>query len=1008
MKTKKIIMSIGLSQFLVLPLVAISCSDSTHLTNTQWNILLNNWQVSEGFKNKSNEEVKIQYLGYYLIDFQNFNNYFKQNLENEYQTHFKDWVARNKSSDGKLKLTGNYKQNHKIPEYKGMAKLFYVWSKTRMHWFTKSEYKPLNQINEIQKKKIRDPIFKSLYIMYNRLEKQSSPSTGGFSTIQEFYWNNRSKFWSDLKNWAILYNLNAYENRKPFFPAGQAVQKMKNTYKGSQDLLKIIKYTLQSAFEEKFYYHGQQQYVNWWHYEIGFPKYLLNLILPIRKDISNVEANKYMSGYTYFKSDPLFGRTAPTAINNYKPSKKLLSTGANLADHALNAIKASILNRDANKLNYSTKIIYDQILKKFTQTGDGFYRDGGFIQHSNIPYVGTYGRELLKAIAKIAYILDGTNVDLFKTNPKFRNVFLVIQKSVMPFIYRGVLSSTVGGRGITRAGSEFLGVELLRYVSMLEKYADAEYKVKIQNFLAQNINQLNNDIEKLPEDDILSMGWQVHKKNKYIAKWIGKKYEDIIDYSSVKISEGIHQIQSIDRVVAKRKKWAMSVAFHSSRIGNFEGMGRENLQGMYHGDGMRLIQTEKNSNPYTSQYWWGVNPYKLPGTTADISTKFETDKPPSSSKDSWSHWIDHNAGKSLLGISGGTSLDNIATSFGVYTNFTEKVKTKKSLFILDDEILALGKTNSWDPKGKIYTTLENRIGGHFRKNWNSKKFIYTSDQGSKIGYRILSNNIVKMDKEDAREAWLTNRRYGKWVGGKYVNNSKKAKKTSKKFNSIRLNHMDKDSTKFAYVITPGAENFKTLDNLQTRIKIIENNAWRQAVEYTNSKGEEYLIVNYLSKSSGVGNYKFLFSPSLKEKLLKNAKTTAEKNEIEKKASVEIKSSSPVSLIFKRYKINGEYRYKMSVRSAEIGTPKLKLKFNKEIKAFNGPFKTIYTESSNKNSNLEIEQATINLRIETQWAEKTRIKLDQDTYFTDSQSLTLHFDERYKFNNPIMIEFTLGE
>ena len=47
-------------------------------------------------------------------------------------------------------------------------------------------------------------------------------------------------------------------------------------------------------------------------------------------------------------------------------------------------------------------------LFKYVSSGDGFYKDGSFIQHTDIAYTGSYGSVLLTRSANILFLLEGT------------------------------------------------------------------------------------------------------------------------------------------------------------------------------------------------------------------------------------------------------------------------------------------------------------------------------------------------------------------------------------------------------------------------------------------------------------------------------------------------------------------------------------------------------------------------------------------------------------------------
>ncbi|MCR2535880.1 sugar lyase, partial [Salmonella enterica] len=66
-----------------------------------------------------------------------------------------------------------------------------------------------------------------------------------------------------------------------------------------------------------------------------------------------------------------------------------------------------ILQKDATKLHQAVNGIKDVF--QLVASGDGFYADGSFIQHNDIPYTGSYGNVLIKGVGQIFTIVDGTS-----------------------------------------------------------------------------------------------------------------------------------------------------------------------------------------------------------------------------------------------------------------------------------------------------------------------------------------------------------------------------------------------------------------------------------------------------------------------------------------------------------------------------------------------------------------------------------------------------------------------
>ena len=89
-------------------------------------------------------------------------------------------------------------------------------------------------------------------------------------------------------------------------------------------------------------------------------------------------------------------------LNEYipRPSK----TMANRVDIAYSCIIAGAIQKDHKRIENSLEMIKECF--NYVERGDGFYKDGSFIQHSKYGYNGAYGSYFISAISQITYILE--------------------------------------------------------------------------------------------------------------------------------------------------------------------------------------------------------------------------------------------------------------------------------------------------------------------------------------------------------------------------------------------------------------------------------------------------------------------------------------------------------------------------------------------------------------------------------------------------------------------------
>ncbi|WP_142332443.1 hypothetical protein, partial [Bacillus cereus] len=72
---------------------------------------------------------------------------------------------------------------------------------------------------------------------------------------------------------------------------------------------------------------------------------------------------------------------------------------------------------------------------KIVQNGDGFYKDGSFIQHTYNPYTGGYGEVLLARSADIHELFSGT--DRLMNVQGIKKLYTYIETTYLPVMKQG-------------------------------------------------------------------------------------------------------------------------------------------------------------------------------------------------------------------------------------------------------------------------------------------------------------------------------------------------------------------------------------------------------------------------------------------------------------------------------------------------------------------------------------------------------------------------------------------
>lgn len=375
---------------------------------------------------------------------------------------------------------------------------------------------------------------------------------------------------------------------------------------------------------------------NWWHWEIAIPKQINTLLISLGQCLDWDIQQQLLSASRYHLP-------ASDMQNAGKSSGKkgFKNTGANRVDTVLIVVQRSLIAKDESALAEALSNLWPVL--DYVEAGDGFYRDGGFIQHADIPYIGTYGKVLFEGVVEILTILKGT-----KWQPDARVYALLVQRlsdHVIPFMAQGHMLDIVNGRGVARGNKQSAGhgadmIKVLRQLQLV-----------------------------VPE--------QLHSKVDELIKRAESPATAV--YSAY--------YPSIDRLVYHSDIYSAALAMHSNRIGNYECINGENLKGWFTADGMSYLYLRADD---FMDVWPVLDLKTPPGTTTNGKT-------PSLCGGSESY-----AGKkSALNHVGGLVAGEVGVAVMDFYNWDNSVRMKKSWFYLPDKIVAVGS----GAKGAVYTNV---------------------------------------------------------------------------------------------------------------------------------------------------------------------------------------------------------------------------------------------------------------------------------------------------------------
>ncbi|HDR3278785.1 TPA: polysaccharide lyase 8 family protein [Staphylococcus aureus] len=529
--------------------------------------------------------------------------------------------------------------------------------------------------------------------------------------------------------------------------------------------------------------------LNWWDYEIGTPRALTNTLILLKEDFTDEEKKKYTAPIKTFapKSDEIL-----SSVGKAEPAK-----GGNLVDIAKVKLLESIIEEDKDM----TKNSIDAFNKVFTyvqsnasgKERNGFYKDGSYIDHQDVPYTGAYGVVLLEGISQMMPMIKETPF-----NDKTQNDTTLkswIDDGFMPLIYKGEMMDLSRGRAISRenetshSASATVMKSLLRLSDAMDESTKAKYKKIVKSSVESDSS---------------------YKQNDYLNSYSDiDKMKSLMDDSTISTNGLTQQLKiynDMDRVTYHNKDldFAFGLSMTSKNVARYESINGENLKGWHTGAGMSYLYNSDVKH-YRDNFWVTADMKRLSGTTTlDNEILKDTD--------------DKKSSKTFVG---GTKVDDQHASIGMdFKNQDKTLTAKKSYFILNDKIVFLGTgIKSTDSSKNPVTTIENRKANGYTLYTDDKQttnsdnqgtnsvFLESTDTKKNIGYHFLNESKITVKKESHT---------GKWSD---INKSQKQDSKTNQYYEVTQKHSNTDS-KYAYVLYPGLskDDFNTKKDKVTVVK----------------------------------------------------------------------------------------------------------------------------------------------------------------------------------------------
>jgi hyaluronate lyase len=435
----------------------------------------------------------------------------------------------------------------------------------------------------------------------------------------------------------------------------------------------------------------------------------------------------------------------------------------------------------------------------YVSSGDGLYTDGSFIQHTTVPYTGSYGSVMLGGLGMLFALLAGSSWEVTDANRQI--VFDAVENAWAPFLYNGLVMDGVSGRAISRGLSasdakqiqqddHLRGHPILASIVLLGQGASSTENARWRGLVK---GWIQRDYYSPPMSDP-ALGLTSLARLKGVV--------DDTGVSAIAEPTGHRLFTSMSRATHRRPGWAASLSMADRRITYYETGNGENLHGWHTGSGMLYWWGDTFCNgQYSDAFWPTVDPYRLPGITA--SRKVLADA-------AGGDW-----GASLPDVNWvGGATDGQRAAIGQYLKGLQStLLAKKAWFCLDDAIVCLGAGIKCTDGSAVESTVENRNLGPtgtttFTVDGAAKPTSYPWSEtltaarwahiGGHGGYVFPGGATVKALRE-ARD--------GKWSD---VNKGGATTVLNRKYLTMYVDHgTDPTNASYAYLLMPGATAAQT-------------------------------------------------------------------------------------------------------------------------------------------------------------------------------------------------------
>lgn len=556
---------------------------------------------------------------------------------------------------------------------------------------------------------------------------------------------------------------------------------------------------------------------NWYQWVITAPDALMNACIVLYDEIPADKLQHYVDVCKHY---------VPDCMASGPHSNDPRMTGGNLLLKANSTLQTGILDQNPEMLNnvkqgVKTTLVYNELDKFDTNDADGFFRDGSYIQHGALAYIGGYGADLYRNLGVFLKVLNGTEYAIAYPDHCENVAYDTVFNGIEPFMYKDRMMDMVSGRDIARPA----GSDLKRIASIMNSILPLRgaFPTKEQNDRFDSMVKFY--LQQNPEFYYQNMG-------NITAIMTANQ---ILNDASVapRSSYELTKVFTMDKAVHLNDDFGFAIAMNSTRTYGHEMINYDGKRTWNIADGMTYLYDE-DTRQYVDGFWGAIDPSRLPGTTAehsDFPFHVPEDKKsyPTSTGDRVKNIYPWVGGATLqnqqIGAVGAQmrsvgKADFAADDAAQGKRHRAGADMKKSWFLFGDKIVALGAGITSATGNEVETIVENRkiaLDGSNRLAVNgedagirlekSKDVISTNkgtpvtaeyitlagENGSKIGYYFPGTAQVNLLKEKRISDWS---RQGAASG-----------EVTASFATILFDHgKNPTNAGYSYILMPGADD----------------------------------------------------------------------------------------------------------------------------------------------------------------------------------------------------------